>query len=161
MPLQGLMFLIFVFLIIPLLMLSTNQYIFFAVTAIVLTVISIRSIFTHFFSAAENEEDTQDDGIEELEDMFDLNIKKFGTGINVIKSLFLILFYVYCSFSFNSILMKLPAALLIVIQIHQIRTTLRESTTIKKSTKMNRNLKTITSVLSIILIISTGYFLLF
>lgn len=161
MPLQGLILLIFMFLIIPLLMLSTNQYIFFVVTAIILIIVSIKNIYKRLLNITEDEEDPENEDIEELEDMFGLNMKKFGTGINVVRSLFLILFYFYCSFNLNAIALRIPAAFLIIVQVHEIRTNLKQNKKVKLTTIPNRVFKITTSVLSLVLIISTGYILLF
>lgn len=157
MPLQGLMFLIFMFIIIPVLVLSTNHYLFFAVTALILVVGSIRSIYRRFFNIPEDDETSEDEDAEEIEDMFDMNMKKFGTGINVIKAMFLILFYVYCSFNLNSIFLKLPAALLILLQIHEIRLALNDNSKFKMSPALSRNIETIANIISLVLIILTSY----
>lgn len=164
MQLQGLMFMLFLLLILPILALSTNHFIFFAVMAVILMVSSIKNIYNRFFEtdSGEDDEDIEDETEEEFEDLLNLNMKKFGTGIHVVKDLFLILFFVYCSFYLSSILLKIPAALLILIQIHHIRNRLKQKEAGKKEVSpADRNLAVVSGILSLILIGFTACNLLF
>ena len=160
MPLQGLMFMIFILLIIPVLALSTNHFIFFGVMALIISVISIRNIYNRFFDIDSDGGYIDEEATEEIEDLINLNMKKFGTGINVVKELSLILFFIYCSFYSGSILLKIVAALLILIQIYYIKGILNDKDK-KEPTSFSRNLTMLSSILSLVLVIFTTCNLIF
>ncbi|OGO81558.1 MAG: hypothetical protein A2Y21_02890 [Clostridiales bacterium GWC2_40_7] len=164
MQLQGLMFMLFILLIIPVMALSTNHLIFFAIMAIILIITSIKSIYARFFDieSQEEDDDSDEDAEEEFEDLLNLDMKKFGTGIYIVKDLFIILFFVYCSFYLKSILLKVDAALLILIQIHHIKSVLNRNGLKKKEVNLSdRNLATISGILSLLLIVFTSFNLIF
>ena len=163
MQLQGLMFMLFILLIIPVMAL-TNHFIFFAIMAIILIITSIKSIYARFFDieSQEEDDDSDEDAEEEFEDLLNLDMKKFGKGIYIVKDLFIILFFVYCSFYLKSILLKIDAALLILIQIHHIKSVLTRNGPKKKEVNLSdRNLAMISGVLSLLLIVFTSFSLIF
>lgn len=163
MQLQGLMFMLFILLIIPIMAISTNHFIFFAVMAVILVVSSVKNIYTRFFHVDQiDEEDTDEEAAEEFEEILNINMKKFGTGIYVVKDLFLILFFIYCSFYLHSILMKINASLLILIQIYHIKKVLNKKEQRKKeTTTLDRNLAMVSGILSLVLIALTTCNLVF
>jgi len=164
MQLQGLMFMLFILLIIPVMALSTNHFIFFAIMAIILIITSIKSIYARFFhiDSREEDDDSDEEAEEEFEDLLKLDMKKFGTGIYIVKDLFIILFYVYCSFYLKSIILKIDAALLILIQIHHIKSVLNRKDPKKIEVNLSdRNLAMISGVLSLLLIVCTSFNLIF
>lgn len=154
MQLQGLMFMLFILLIVPVMVISTNHYIFFALMAIILIISSIKNIYTRFFDLdSEDEEDSDNETEEEFEDLLNLDMKKFGTGIYIVKDLFVILFFLYCSFYLKSIFLKIDAALLILIQIHHIKGILGGNNPVKKKVSpIGRNLALVSGILSLVLI---------
>lgn len=162
MQLQGLMFMLFILLILPVLALSTNHIVFFVVMAVILTISSIKNIYTRFFDIVSEEDDSDNEAEEEFEDLLNVNMKKFGTGVYVVKNLFLILFFIYCSFYLKSILLKIDASLLILIQIYYIKGVI--STDVANEKEFNpfdRNLIMVSDILSLLLIVFTSYNLIF
>ena len=163
MQLQGLMFMLFILLIIPAMALFTNHFIFFAIMAVILIISSIKNIYLHFFDVdSEEDDDPDDEAEEEFEDLLNLNMKKFGIGIYVVKDLFLILFFVYCSFYLKSILLKIDATLLILIQIYHIKSILNRNNHEKKEANpLDRNQTLVSGILSLLLIVFTSCNLIF
>ncbi|NJD01737.1 MAG: hypothetical protein FIA99_03880 [Ruminiclostridium sp.] len=164
MQLQGLIFMLFILLIIPVMVLSTNHYIFFAVMAVIIIVSSIRNIYLRFLDADSRKDvdDLDDEAEEEFEDLLNLDMKKFGNGIHIVKNLFLILFFVYCSFYLRSIFLKINAALLILIQIYHIKSVISKNSFNKKDASLpDRNVAMISGILSLLLIAFTTFNLLF
>ncbi len=163
MQLQGLMFMLFILLIIPIMALSTNPFLFFAVMAIILIISSIKNIYSRFFDVEPGEdEDSDSEAEEEFEDLLNIDMKKFGVGIYVVKDLFLILFFLYCSFYVKSLFLKIDASLLILIQIYHIRSGLKRGVRKSKAiTSWDRNLVMFSGVLSLLLIVFTTCNLVF
>ena len=156
MQLQGLLFMLFILLIIPISVLFTNHFIFFGVMAVIIVIGSIKNISLRFFDLDSEEDDTDNEEIEGFEDMLNIDMKKFGTGTYVVKNLFLILFFIYCSFYLKSILLKIDVALLILIQIYYIQSFLKRNGDIKKEVKpSDRNLAMFSAILSLMLIVFT------
>lgn len=106
MQLQGLMFMLFMLIIIPILILSTNHNVFFVVIAVALFLVSMRNMYTVLFHPAESPVESDDDMMEELEDAMNVDMKKFGTGAIVVRNLLFILFFIYCVFYVSSIWLK-------------------------------------------------------
>ncbi len=157
MQLQGLLFMVFFLLVLPILALSTHQLIFFAVMAAIITFGAIQNIYNYFLSVGPDD-DFEEEAAEDMEDLLDLNMRNFGVGMQIVKNLLLVLFFVYCSFYLNSILLKIAAVLLILIQIYNIRKALSENPEGgKEAASLDRNLAMASGVLSLVLIIFTSF----
>lgn len=161
MQLQGLMFMLFILLILPVLALSTNHLLFFAVVALIVIISSIRSIHSCFSGADYGEEEDSEEAEEDFEDLLNLDMKKFGAGIYVVKYLFLILFYIYCSIYIKSILLKADAALLILIQVHHIKNISMKGSTNKEIKPFDRSIALVSAILSLVLVIFTSFNIIF
>ncbi|MCX8128964.1 MAG: hypothetical protein N3I35_02555 [Clostridia bacterium] len=116
MQLQGLMMMLFFTIVIPIIIMSANHNIFFMLVAAILLVISLKDIPIAFFhitkpgnnGAGENNDIAKDEEIAgELEDLTNINVKKFSTGVNFARSLILILFFLYCIFNVSSLPIKI------------------------------------------------------
>jgi hypothetical protein len=112
----------------PIIALSADHNIFFGITAALITISSVRSIYSllihNGFQQHELDEELEDD----LEELIDIDIRKFGDGLSVVVNMVIIVFIFYCAFFLETFLLKLIAALAIALQIHFI---------IKKSRKGN------------------------
>jgi len=101
----------------PIIALSTDHDIFFAVTAALVTLAAIKSIYNlivlNGFEQIELDEDLEDD----LEELIDIDVRKFGDGLNIIVHMIVIVFIIYCAFYLETILLKCVAALAILMQI--------------------------------------------
>lgn len=119
MPLQGFMLILFMLAVIPVIALSANHEIYFIMMSLILAVASIRGIYRQLTGGYEDS-GTEGGFAEDMEEMADLDMKKFGTGIDVVKSLFIILFLIYCSFFLVTILFKAVLAAAAILQVSYI-----------------------------------------
>lgn len=130
MQLQGLMIMLFFTIAIPIIIMSANHNVFFILIALVLFIVSVRDIrnilmFMKDFKSQGDyvvEDDMSDEReiVEELEDMTNINIRKFSIGISLAKSLIIILFFVYCSFYVEGLMLKALISSLILYRIYLI-----------------------------------------
>lgn len=114
MQLQGLMLILFMSIAIPVMILFANHNLFYILMAIILLIISIRSIHNLLFKGSQEKQDSNDELLSELEDLIDIDIKKFGVGTKVVKHLTAILFFIYCDFYTNLVYVKFLIALIIL-----------------------------------------------
>lgn len=56
----------------------------------------------------------------DLEELIDIDIRKFGDGLSVVINMVVIVFIIYCAFFLETILLKAIASLAIVFQVHFI-----------------------------------------
>ena len=117
---KSLVFLFIVVVTIPIIALSTNHEIFFGVVALIIMVLSIRYIYRlitgETFQITEVDEELE----EELEELMDIDVKRFGTGLSIVYHLLVILFLCYCALFMETIVLKSIAAFAILLQIHFI-----------------------------------------
>jgi NADH:ubiquinone oxidoreductase subunit K len=141
MQLQGLMLILLLFLIIPIITVFANHNVFFIVISFSLLINAINSTLSLFLKASGEAEESVDgvsvEIIEELEEMTNIDIKKFDTGITVSKNLIVILFLFYCSVFVYTTILKAIIAFLVVISIRNIiqRLILKSDLSLQKSTQ--------------------------
>jgi len=104
----------------PIIALSTDHNIFFAVAAILVTLESVKSLYYlivfNGFEQPEPDEEFED----ELEELIDIDVRKFGDGLSVAVHMAVIVFTFYCAFFLETVLLKIIAALAIMLQVHFI-----------------------------------------
>ena len=114
-------FLLFIVIItVPIIFLASNHEIFFLATTLIITVVSIKYIFRHFSGEGLQSSETDEDLEAELEDLIDIDIKRFGTGVSVVYNMLVILFLCYCAFFLETVALKSVTSFAILLQIHFI-----------------------------------------
>lgn len=106
--------------ILPIIALSSNHELFFAVMSLFLLIVAFRYIFRYLTGENLADTETDEDAEEELEDLTGIDVKKLGTGLSVASNLLTILFLCYCAFFLDAIPLKIIAALAIILQVHFI-----------------------------------------
>jgi hypothetical protein len=110
---QSLILILFILIIAPILIISSNHNLFFALVAFAMFIASLRSI-TKALSGSQDDLSEDDEAErEEFEDMIGLDAQKFGVGAKVVKNLVVILFYIYCLFFIRHTWLKMIDLLLI------------------------------------------------
>ena len=117
---KSLVFIFIIVITIPIIALASNHEIFFAVASLVITIISVRYIFRQFSGESLRGTETDDEMEDELEDLINIDVKRFGTGLSVVCNLLIILFFCYCAFYLDTIVLKALASFAILLQIHFI-----------------------------------------
>ncbi len=105
---------------IPMIALSSNHEIFFVVMSLTITVISVRYIFRLLAGESLKGNETDDEMEEELEDLMEIDVKRFGKGLSIACNLIAIVFMFYCSFFLETIILKAIASFAIILQIYLI-----------------------------------------
>lgn len=114
MQLQGFLLMLFIFLIAPIFLISTNHNVFFVLVAFILFFHSFRTIIGLFLGTQENPDTSEEDETkEDLEEIFNFDIKKFGVGAKVVKNLIFVLFFIYCLFYLKHFWLKILVAAII------------------------------------------------
>lgn len=124
MQLRGLMFLLLITIVIPITILLPSHNVFFMVVALLLIIDSARKIYVELNGEGFyfEEDDDIEEELEEFEELYEIDIKKFDEGIKVARNLVIILFYLYCSFFVTSFLLKVIVS---GIMVYWTRETLR------------------------------------
>ncbi len=104
----------------PVIAISTNHNIFFGVVAAAVTLASFRQIYSLLMLNGFKEHEIDEDLEEDLEELIDIDIRKFGAGLSVLINLIAILFLCYCAFFLDTVFLKGIAALSILLQVHFI-----------------------------------------
>lgn len=117
---KSLVFLFIVVIAIPIIALASNHEIFFAVASLLITVISVRYVFRHFSGKSLKGTEADEEMEEELEELINIDVKRFGTGLSVVYNLLVILFLCYCAFFLDALILKVLASFAISLQIHFI-----------------------------------------
>ncbi|MDP4091906.1 MAG: hypothetical protein Q8920_00930 [Bacillota bacterium] len=104
---------LFILIIAPLLLISANHNVFFVLVAIVLFINSIRCILKLFIGTSKNQNEIEDEGMDDLEDMLSVDIKRFGTGTKVVRNLIAVLFFIYCIYYIHAYIFKIMTTFII------------------------------------------------
>lgn len=120
MQLQGLVLMLLIMIIMPLMLLFSNDNVFFMVMLVVLLMSSFKHINLILYK--KNKELTQldDEIVDDIEETMNIDIKKFGNGIQVARNMIIILFFIYCSFFVHSFVLKFFIAAIIIHKIYEI-----------------------------------------
>jgi flagellar biosynthesis/type III secretory pathway M-ring protein FliF/YscJ len=110
---QSLFLILFILIIAPILIISSNHNLFFGLVAFVLFIAALRAIYKTLSGSKQETSEEEQSEKEELEDMIGLDAQKFGIGAKVVKNLIVILFYIYSLFYMQHIWLKAIALLLI------------------------------------------------
>jgi hypothetical protein len=89
-------------------------------TAAVLAIVSLSDILNIVKGNGFEEQEVDEELEEELEDLIDIDLKMFGTGLSIVCNLIIILFLCYCSFYLEGILLKGIAVFAILLQLYFI-----------------------------------------
>jgi hypothetical protein len=114
--------------IIPIVAISSNDTAFYIITSIIVTISSLKSFYNNFFGISEEEMDEEDiEFLEEVESQINLDLYKLGKGFQTIKSLIVILFYIYCAFYLHHFWLKALSTFVIVHWIYTLINNLKKS----------------------------------
>lgn len=127
MQLQGLMLMLFMLVVFPVVILFADHDIYFVLMAFILLVVSIKNIHTVLFHPGQVSLGTNEESGEELEDMMNVDIKKFGIGTKVSRNLFIILFFLYCAFYIHTLVLKILLAIIILFRLHSTLSDIKEN----------------------------------
>lgn len=117
---KGSMLIFLAILAFPVIAISANHNLFFAVFSAIIASVSFKSIF-NILTGNEFDDQKPDEELEaELEEMVDIDFKRAGTGLSIVFNLLVILYLFYCSFYLNTTLLKVITAFAILLQIHFI-----------------------------------------
>jgi len=133
MQLQGFIFMIFIFVILPIFILFSNHTVFFIAISFILLINSLRQIYFSILGIKQLPPDIEEEDkefIDSVESSTGFNLKLFDTGTKVTKYLIAILFYVYCSLFIKNMIVNVLISTVIVYWIYNIIRSIRESNNI-------------------------------
>ncbi|HHV96345.1 MAG TPA: hypothetical protein GXX37_07720 [Clostridiaceae bacterium] len=134
MQIHSFLAMIFVFVILPLFLLFSNHIIFYITMSLILLIDSIRSIYfsisgKKIITPELDEEDLE--FIDNLKTTTGFDLKWFNTCLKIARYLIVILFYIYCSFIANSMIVNILVTIVILYWIHRIIDSYKEEINIK------------------------------
>lgn len=119
------MLVLFLLAVVPIMAISANHEVFFIIMSLLLMVMSVKNIRSIRSGNGGSQDDSEDELELDVEEMLDLDVKKFGTGVNIAKNLFIILFLVYCTVYLNSMVFKALSVIAVLLQLFFIFDTLK------------------------------------
>ena len=127
---KSLVYLFVIVIAIPIIALSSNHEIFFGVASLIITVVSVKYLYRQFSAESLQGTEADEDLETELEELIDIDVKRFGTGLSVVYNLLVILFLFYSAFYLETIILKAAASFAILFQINFIIKKTRKHTPI-------------------------------
>ena len=130
MQLQGFMFMILTFIVLPVFILFSNHDIFFIIMSLILLVNALRSIYIStlgYKKGIPKPDEEDEEFMDDMETSIDFDFKRFDTGTRVAKYAVSILFYIYCSFFVSGIPIKILISAVILYWIYYIINTIKEN----------------------------------
>lgn len=155
MQLQGLILFFLIITIIPILMLFTEHNIFFAIMSVILFFSCFSKLKKLLFSTEKQDNEQDTDTSEEYESEFNIDIKKFTTGIDIVKKLTIILFFFYCIFFIDMFIFKVLTAFTIVVRLYEMINSIGSDK--QTNTLHIRVLAFLSNAFSIFIILYTAY----
>ena len=131
--------------------------------SLILLISALRSVYISMFGYKKdmpllNKEDQA--AMDELESSIDFDFKRFDTGIRVAKYAISILFYLYCSFYVNNMLVRVLIAVVIVYWVYYILNTIKNNDVFRMAfsrKKYQRILSAIANSAAAIVILIAAY----
>lgn len=102
MQFEGLFFALIMIFILPVVIISANHNAFFVVIGLVLCIHSLKSMNTIVGKNIKLNIKQNKELISELEEVINLDFKKFGKGVKIVRNLIILLFILYCFFYIQS-----------------------------------------------------------
>ncbi|TYQ14790.1 UNVERIFIED_CONTAM: hypothetical protein Cloal_1169 [Acetivibrio alkalicellulosi] len=160
MPLEYMLLIIIMLIIIPVVAISSNDTAFFIITSLVLVIATIKSFHTNFFGIDKKDNSDNNELLAEIEDQINLDLYKIGKGFQTIKTLIIIVFFIYCTFYFHDLWLKALSAFVIVHWINTLIYNLNEKVEDKPKEKVGpikRFYLIIVNLSSIVIITFSAY----
>lgn len=163
MQLQGFLIMLFVLVIAPVVILSSNHNLFFVVMSGILLTTSIKNIYLALAGVKKEIPVKDEEFIDEMEGMTGVDMKKLGAGTRIVKKLIIVLFFIYCSFYLKPMVFKVLLSAIILYQLHEIKEIARQGSGPEEKSKgqSGKFLTLSVNVSRIITILSTFYIKLF
>lgn len=117
---KSLFFLFIAVIAVPVIALASNHEVFFSISSLVITIVSVRYIFKQITNKSLKGNEADEELQEDLEELADIDIKRFGNGLSVVSNLMVILFLFYCAFFLQTIWLKAIASFSILLQLYLI-----------------------------------------
>jgi hypothetical protein len=104
----------------PLIAISTNHNLFFILVSIAVVVFSSRDIYSLLTDNSFPNQEIDEELEEELQELVEIDLKRFGTGMSVVYNMVIVLFLIYCAFYLSKHYLKVLVAFAIMMQIYFI-----------------------------------------
>lgn len=159
MQLESMLMFLLMLIVIPILAISANDTAFFIIFAAVLAIAALKSIYNALFDTEIEPEENGNEIIDDIEEQIDLDMRRLGTGFNVVKGLIIVLFFVYCTFYLNFIWLKVLSSLVILYWLVSIKDNLTSDTQedAPKRNIFSRALFIIVNISSLVIISFSAY----
>lgn len=159
MQLESMLMFLLMLIVIPILAISANDTAFFIIFAAVLAIAALKSIYNALFDTEIEPEENGNEIIDDIEEQIDLDMRRLGTGFNVVKGLIIVLFFVYCTFYLNFIWLKVLSSLVILYWLVSIKDNLTSDTEedAPKRNIFSRALFIIVNISSLVIISFSAY----
>lgn len=131
---KGVVLLFLAIFALPLIAISTNHNLFFVLVSIAVVVLSSKDIYSLLTENNLPDQQFDKELEEELEELVEIDLKRFGTGISVVYNMIVVLFLIYCAFYLNTHYLKILASIAILLQLHFIIKKLKD-----KDNSYNKN----------------------
>ncbi|HEY9059943.1 MAG TPA: hypothetical protein VIO64_05480 [Pseudobacteroides sp.] len=123
MQLDSVIIILLLLFIFPIIILFSNPNIFFIITSIIIILSSLKKLNIILFEKNPNDESIEnvsDEMPDDFESISEIDYKKLVKGIRSLWNFFVIIFFVYCIFYVNSIILKEISVILIAYRLFKL-----------------------------------------
>lgn len=125
MSIESMLMFILTLILIPVLLIASNDTLFFVVLGAILAFSALKSIHSTLFGSDTEYDDAEPGVLEEIEDLINFDLNKFKVLYKNSKSILVIVFFIYCMFYINLMWLKLLCAFVIVYWLGNINHNLK------------------------------------
>jgi len=162
MQLESILLLLVMIIIVPVFYMASNHTVFFIIFSLVIAFSSIKDILSSFLPDFIEEDEEMEDLIEEFKDSINFDLNKIKLGIETVKAMIFILYFIYSCFFIDKFIYKIATAFIIVYWIQYVLENIKKNAENKNLSEdhisfFDRFLKILVSIISLIVILTTNY----
>ncbi|HOQ00109.1 MAG TPA: hypothetical protein PK604_04625 [Acetivibrio clariflavus] len=162
MQLEGFLLLLTMIIIIPIIYIASDDTVFFIIFSMIIAFSSIKNILGPFLPNFIEDDEETEDLIEELKDSISLDFNKIKLGIETVKAMIFILYFIYSCFFIGKFIFKIATVFIIVYWIRYVLENIKKNTENSTNSEnqtsfLNTTIKTLVNVMSLIVILTTNY----
>jgi len=120
MSIESMLMLILTLILIPVLLVASNDTLFFIVSGVILVFAALKSLYNILFGTDMEFDESEPGVLDEIEDLISFDLNKFRVLYNNAKSILVIVFFVYCTFYLNQLWLKFLCVFVIIYWLGSI-----------------------------------------
>jgi hypothetical protein len=125
MSIESMLMFILTLILVPVLLIASNDTLFFMVLGVILVFAALKSLHSILFGTDMELDESEPGILDEIEDLISFDLNRFRVLYKNAKSILVIVFFVYCTFYLNPLWLKFLCAFVIVYWLGSIKHNLK------------------------------------